>query len=55
MTDWDDRDKADDDNDYLRRDIYEDVQKSSLSYDYCGRHGVRYPSGASCPACDGEA
>ena len=50
MSDWDNNNKGDDNDE--RNDVYVDVQKSSLSYDYCGAHGIRYPSGASCPACD---
>lgn len=26
----------------------------SLTYVTCEKHGIRYPQGATCPACDAE-
>ena len=26
----------------------------TITYQYCGKHGVRYPKGERCPSCEAE-
>ena len=29
-------------------------EKKELDFDYCPKHGLRYPKGSTCPKCDEE-